>query len=65
MRTAKLFLLADELGFTEAYVGEHVTDKGREHHLLHRLHRLARRRDETDQTRHLHHQHAERRIRLR
>ena len=21
------FLLADELGFTEAYVGEHVTDK--------------------------------------
>ena len=33
------FILADELGFTEGYVGEHVDRPGREHHLLHDLHR--------------------------
>ena len=27
------FVLADELGFTEAYVGEHVTDQCGKHHV--------------------------------
>ncbi len=42
-RIAEAFLLADELGFTEAYVGEQRRRQGREHHLLHRVHCLARR----------------------
>src|SRR4029077_12666570 len=55
------FLLADELGFTEAYVGEHVTDRAE--NITSRVafiaYRLARSRDQTDQAWHRHHQPAE------
>ncbi len=33
------FILADELGFSEAYCGEHVTDRAGEHHVVRDLHR--------------------------
>ena len=36
------FVLADELGFVEAYAGEHATDRSREHHLLHGISGHAR-----------------------
>ena len=54
------FLLADELGFTEAYVGEHVTDSGGEHHQLRDVHCLARFSDEKHPAGHRHGEHAQR-----
>ena len=53
------FILADELGFTEAYVRRARHRPRREHHLLRDLHRQAGLRDQADQARHRHDQHAE------
>ena len=58
------FLLADELGFTEAYVGEHVTDRARTSPPA-SLYRVARRGNQADQAWHRHCQHAKTPIRLR
>ena len=46
------FILADELGFAEAYVGEHTTDQAREHYLLRRLPRQPGGPDQADPPRH-------------
>ena len=53
------FLLADELGFTEAYVGEHVTDKAENITSCIAFIAWIAAATKNDQARHRHGQHAE------
>ena len=49
-------ILADQLGFYDAFMGEHLTDRLRERHQQHDVQRLADLRDQADQARDRHHQ---------
>ena len=53
------FILADELGYTEGYVGEHHTDRAENITSCDDVHLHADRGDQAHQARHRHHQHAE------
>ena len=58
-RTASWCCSPSELGFTEGYIGEHVTDAAENISSAPDLHRLAAARDQADQARHRHGQSAQ------